>query len=278
MPQALAGHARPFPSAVPRPVRAHAGRTPAEQTPLSLRTSGVDVDEATREHVRRSFGAKLGKLAPQIERLTVRFTNVNGPRGGAGIDCDVKVVLSGDRSVVYQAHGRAPREAVNRAAPGLVQAVKSALARAPRPVTPGAPPRGSRSGERARPGAAPPGPLGHPSPEGSFIGRRVGRSAENLALALERPEKTRRDVPVDTAAPGRSATDRKAGGGSTARRNARKTAPRATATLEDSARDRPSRKSTRKSANRSKQGNKLRQREVREVRSASARAAKASVR
>jgi hypothetical protein len=262
---------------VPRPVRAHAGRTPTEQTPLSLRTSGVEVDEATREHVRRSFGAKLGKLAPQIERLTVRFTNVNGPRGGAGIDCDVKVVLSGHRSVVYQAHGRAPREAVNRAAPGLVQAVKTALARAPRPVTPGVPPSGARA-RPARPSAAPPGPLGHPSPEGSFIGRRVGRSADNLALALERPEKTRRDVPVDTAAPGRSATDRKAGGGSTARRNARKTAPRATATLEDSARDRPSRKSTRKSANRSMQGNKLRQREVREVRSASARAAKASVR
>jgi hypothetical protein len=259
---------------VPRPVRARAGRTPTEQTPLSLRTSGVDVDEATREHVRRSFGAKLGKLAPQIERLTVRFTNVNGPRGGAGIDCDVKVVLSGQRSVVYQAHGRAPREAINRAAPGLVQAVKSALERAPRPATRGAPPRG----ESARAGAEPPGRLDHPSPQGSFIGRRVGRSAENLSLALERPEKARRDVPVDTAAPGRSATDRKAGGGSTARRNARKTAPRATATLEDSARDRPSRKSTRKSANRAKQGNKLRQREVREVRSASARAAKASVR
>jgi hypothetical protein len=106
----------------------------------------------------------------------------------------------------------------------------------------------------------------------------VGRSAQNLERALERPEKVRRDAIVDTSLPGTSATDRKAGGGSTARRNTRRVARRATATLEDSARDRPSRKSTRKSANRAKQGSKLRRRKVRELRSPSARAARARAR
>jgi hypothetical protein len=228
--------------------------------------------------VRRSLGAKLGKFAPHIQRLTVRFTDVNGPRGGVDIDCDVKVVLSGQRSVVYRMRGREPREAIDRAAPGIVRAVQSALERARRPAAPGAPARGAGRRAPARRAAATPARLGHPSPEGSFIGRRVGRGPQNLSRALERPEKTRRDFPVDTAEPGRSATDRRAGGGSTARRNTRKTAPRATATLEDSARDRPSRKSTRKSANRAKQGSKLRRRKVREVRSPSARAAKAAAR
>jgi hypothetical protein len=106
----------------------------------------------------------------------------------------------------------------------------------------------------------------------------VGRSAQNLARALERPEKTRRTFPVDTALPGKSATDRRAGGGSTARRNTRQRVPRAVATLEDSARDRPSRKSTRKSVNRAKQGSKLRRRKVREVHAPGARAAKAQAR
>ena len=55
----------------------------------------------------------------------------------------------------------------------------------------------------------------------------------------------------DTAKPGVSATSKKAGGRSTARRNVKKRAPRATATLEDS-RTTPSRKSTRRSANRQK--------------------------
>ncbi|WP_437656339.1 hypothetical protein [Sorangium sp. So ce1182] len=252
-----------------------------------MRTFGVGVDEATRAHVRQSLGAKLGRFAPRIERLTVRFTDVNGPRGGVDVACDVKVVLSGRPSVVYQMRGQEPREAIDRAVPGIVRAVQSALRRAPRAAS-SAPARGPKRTKRAasaasaasaaKRSAAAPSRLGHPSPEGSFIGRRVGRSEENLERALERPEKSRRDVPVDTAAPGRSATDRKAGGGSTARRNTMRRAPKATAALEDSARDRPSRKSTRKSANRAKQGSQLRRRQVRRAATPSARAAKATAR
>ncbi|WP_437735306.1 hypothetical protein [Sorangium sp. So ce1335] len=247
-----------------------------------MRTFGVGVDEATRAHVRQSLGAKLGRFAPRIERLTVRFTDVNGPRGGVDVECDVKVVLSGRPSVVYQMRGHEPRETIDRAVPGLVRAVQSALERAaPRPprAAPRPPARGPKRAARAskRSAAAPAG-IGHPSPEGSFIGRRVGRSEENLERALERPEKSRRDFPVDTAAPGQSATDRKAGGGSTARRNSMRRARKATAALEDSARDRPSRKSTRKSANRAKQDSKLRRREVRQASSPGARAAKAAAR
>ncbi|WP_438024630.1 hypothetical protein [Sorangium sp. So ce233] len=246
---------------------------------MAVRTFGLGVDEATRAHVRQSLAAKLGRFAPRIERLTVRFTDVNGPRGGVDVACDVKVVLSGRPSVVYQMRGREPRETIDRAVPGVVRAVKSALERAPRAAS-RAPARGPKRAARAakRGAAAAPARRGHPSPEGSFIGRRVGRSDENLERALERPEKSRRDVPVDTAAPGRSATDRKAGGGSTARRNAMRRARKATATLEDSARDRPSRKSTRKSANRAKQDSKLRRREVRQATTPSARAAKATAR
>ncbi|WP_438006577.1 hypothetical protein WME89_49745 [Sorangium sp. So ce321] len=243
-----------------------------------MRTFGVGVDEATRAHVRQSLGAKLGRFAPRIERLTVRFTDVNGPRGGVDVACDVKVVLSGRPSVVYQMRGQAPREAIDRAVPGIVRAVQSALERAPRAASSAPARRPKRTARAARRSAAAPARLGHPSPEGSFIGRRVGRSKENLERALERPEKSRRDVPVDTAAPGRSATDRKAGGGSTARRNTLRRAPKATAALEDSAQDRPSRKSTRKSANRAKQDSKLRRRQVRQAATPSARAAKATAR
>jgi hypothetical protein len=258
-------------------VRTRAGSAPKELTPLALRTYGTSVDEVTREHVRRRLARNLGTLATRIERLTVRFTDVNGPRGGVDTECALKVVLSGHRSVVYRMRGHEPRETFDRAVPGLVRAVRAAVERVQQADTAArsAPRRPSRRPAR---GATAPARLGHPSPEGSFIGRRVGRSARNLELALGRPEKLRRDFPVDTAAPGVSATHRRAGGGSTARRNAKKVARRATATLEDSARDRPSRKSTRKSANRAKQGSKLRRRKVQKVRSPSARAAKAQAR
>jgi hypothetical protein len=85
--------------------------------------------------------------------------------------------------------------------------------------------------------------------QGSLIGRRVGRSKDNLDDVLAKGKA--REPEGDTSRPGVSATDKKAGGRSTARRNVKKATSRATATLEDS-RTTPSRKSTRKSANRQK--------------------------
>src|SRR5262245_54299282 len=70
----------------------------------------------------------------------------------------------------------------------------------------------------------------------------------------KQPSRRRRDRPVDTAQPGVSATDRRAGGKSTGARNVSKSAARkAPYMLEDSvAPARPSRKSTRRGANREK--------------------------
>jgi hypothetical protein len=90
-----------------------------------------------------------------------------------------------------------------------------------------------------------------PGDTGELIGRRTGHSPAARKRARARPEKARRDAYVDTSLPGVSASDRKAGGDMTARRNTKARAPRATAALEDS-RTRPSRKSTRRSANRGK--------------------------
>lgn len=76
----------------------------------------------------------------------------------------------------------------------------------------------------------------------------------------KRPVPPRRDVPVDTAKPGTSATDQKVGHGLTARRNfSRRSAETAPYVLEESATGKPSRKSTRKSINRSKPSHPLSQ-------------------
>jgi hypothetical protein len=69
----------------------------------------------------------------------------------------------------------------------------------------------------------------------------------------KRARRPRRDFGVDTSRPGVNATDRRTGAGATARRNFSPKAQRnAVYTLEDSAKPRPSRRSTRKSANRAK--------------------------
>ena len=92
------------------------------------------------------------------------------------------------------------------------------------------------------------------------------------------PPRRRRDYPVDTAKPGVSATDRKAGGNSTAARNKSKHAARKTPyMLEDSvAKHRPSRKSTRRGANKQRQDVQLRERVMLAQTSPSARSRRRS--
>jgi ribosome-associated translation inhibitor RaiA len=280
-----------FPGEVARPVKRVSGRTPIDRTPLAVRTTGVDVGPSVRDHVRKRLGSRLGKFALQIQRVSVRLIDVNGPKGGVDTACRIKVVLNGLESVVVEEVAAEVHEAIDRAGHVAERAVRSALGRA-RTAAPRAA-RGRRAApptprrERARTNrdkALEAGsrrrkrrPLSPPE-DGSLIGRRVGQSDENLARAAERPEKERRDATVDTARPGWNATDRRAGGSSTAARNTKLRAPRAAAALEDSAEDRPSRKSTRKSENRQKQDGNLRQRQTRASTAPKTRAARAAAR
>lgn len=272
----------PFADSIPRTARKAAGRTSVDATPLNVRSSGLNVDEAMKAHVRQRLGRKLGKSADHIERITVRFADVNGPRGGEDIVCRIKVVLSGLDSIVYETRDVDARKALDRAADGVDQVVRRLLERTrSRPSGATAAPRraaGAASASRRKASSSARGARPkHPSEDGSLIGRRVGQGTPNLERALERPEKQRRDVPVDTSLPGISATDRKAGGGSTARRNSKRNTEGASYALEDSASDRPSRKSTRKSANRSKPDSNLALRQLRKIRAPGARAARAGV-
>jgi hypothetical protein len=91
----------------------------------------------------------------------------------------------------------------------------------------------------------------------------------------KQPRKPRRDIGVDTSLPGTSASDRRAGNGSSAMRNLKKKGSRkATVKMEDSV-GQPSRKSTRKAANHAKPGSNLTRRQIRRTTSAKARAMKA---
>jgi hypothetical protein len=235
---------KPFAEALPRASKTRRGRTDVAATPLAIR-SRIPLDPAFRELVRARLGRRLGKFAKRIERVSVRFEDANGPRGGVDTICRVKAVLSGLASVVVEERAADAREAFQRAAGAVERAVRRTLGR--RNLSE---PRSKRRRDASRePAATATLRREWRGDDGSLIGRRVGQGREALARALARPEKTRRDAFVDTAAPGASASDRKAGYGATAARNTLRRAPRAAVALEDS-RTVPSRKSTRKSANR----------------------------
>jgi hypothetical protein len=213
-----------------------------------MRTIGPDLDEPTRRWVQDRAERRLGKYAPHIERLSFRFEDVNGPRGGEDIVCRGKVVLSGQRSTIVEKRARTARDAFNLVSRQLERGVGKAVGRHGQKVrlqSSADGQRATRSDTTTRHGKA--------TGTGSLIGRRVGRSRSQL----QRLTKARQVDAVDTALEGVSASDRKVGAGATAKRNTKLNTRRATVTLEDSATGQPSRKSTRRSQNRALSGTKL---------------------
>jgi ribosome-associated translation inhibitor RaiA len=217
----------PFAATVARPDRRAGGRTWAPKTPLAVRTSGLAVGPDLRRRINRRLGWRLGKFAPRIERLTVRFEDVNGPRGGIDVACQIKAVISGLPSVVVTERAAQPVEAFDRAGQRVERVVRRAIDRAL---------EGGRL-DRIQP---PPNPY-------KGMDQREARGA-NAAR----------------------------GSASTADRNRKRRPRKATVALEGSTRSRPSRKSTRRSANRARHGNKLARRQRRRVSSPNARRAQAT--
>ena len=220
----------PFAAAAPRPQRRTAGRTSAPRTPLALRTSGLSIDPELRGYVHRRLGWRLGKFAPHIERLTVRFEDVNGPRGGLDVACKIKAVIAGLPSVVVAELAHDARKAFDRADDRAERAVRRALGRAR---------------EHGRVGRV----------QADGVAGREGTGAADLRRQARTGGRAR---------------------ASTAVRNLQGRPRKATVALEGSARARPSRKSTRGSANRAKHGNKLARREQRRLAAPTARKSRAS--
>ncbi|HTV21285.1 MAG TPA: hypothetical protein VMG12_21510 [Polyangiaceae bacterium] len=249
-------------SALPKRAR---GRTAIEATPVTTR-SRVPLRADARRRIEERLRRVLAPFATRIERASIRFEDVDGPRHGVGLRCAIKVVFSGSDSVIIEEQATSVPEAVRHAMPRVRRSVRRRAdqsgGRTPRPTHPSR----AKSARRSRPGSE------ATLDDGSWIGKRAGRGPDNWEVVLERPEKSRRDVDVDTAQPGVSASDRKAGGRSTARRNSKRNDSGMTYALEDS-RTTPSRKSSRGSANHVKAATQLTRRTRRKLSSPAARAA-----
>jgi hypothetical protein len=220
-----------------------------------------DLDGGTGQRLRRwvhdRLVRQLAKFAPQIERVDVRLGDVHGPKGGVDRSCMVHVILSGLPPVIAEAVGETHQHAFDQAAGRAARATGHNLAR-----------HGFSTGHKRR--SRPPT---RPTPDQQaaaldslasengdqepLFGKRAGHGRDQLMLLQQRPEKVRRDIPVDTSKPGTSASDRKAGYGHTGKRNTKLNNAGMTYALEDSTSARPSRKSSRRSSNRSKPDNGL---------------------
>ena len=61
---------------------------------IEIQSPKLDISPAHRDLVRRRAGFALSRLGPRVERVEVRFEDVNGTRGGVDKLCRVMVTLA----------------------------------------------------------------------------------------------------------------------------------------------------------------------------------------
>lgn len=98
------------------------GARALESTPLTLR-SPEELGEGFEQRVRTQLASRMEHATGMIERVTVRFEDVNGPKGGLDIACRIKVVLAGYPSIVVDKRGESHEIAFSRAADAVGEAV-----------------------------------------------------------------------------------------------------------------------------------------------------------
>jgi hypothetical protein len=233
----------------------HEGRAEAGETPLEIRNLNGAVDGALHAWIHERLGRQLGKFAPQIERIEVRFGDENGPKGGIDRCCLVHVILSSLPPVVVEMSAGEDREAFDLAAGRAERALKRSLQKHGFSTKHKRRQRGKHGAsdvENVQAALQEVGMAdGNGAPAESLYDKRVGRSHEDL-LQLQQSE-----AGIDTSEPGVSADMRKVGDGHTATRNTKLNTAGLAYALEDSSDGKPSRKSTRGGKNRLKHGQAL---------------------
>lgn len=127
-PEKQAAERIPLPTAVPRADKRDRGRAPAAP-PAHVRVVGAMLDQADRDLIAEKLGRRLGKFASSTERISVRLSDVNGPKGGVDHRCVIKIVLSGLPSVVVERMDSMLQRAVDAAIAAAGQAVQRSVQR-----------------------------------------------------------------------------------------------------------------------------------------------------
>ena len=69
---------------------------------IDIQTLGFTLTDALREHTHSRLGFSLAHGAESIHRVTVRLSDINGPRGGADKRCHIHVAVAHQADVVIE--------------------------------------------------------------------------------------------------------------------------------------------------------------------------------
>ena len=109
---------------------------------INVQALGFDLTQALREHTERRMHFALGRANGQVSRLTVRLSDLNGPRCGEDKRCQLRITLTDAPEVLIEDTEADLYVAIDRAAERAGRTVARRLERAhehrhgPRPLPP----------------------------------------------------------------------------------------------------------------------------------------------
>jgi len=69
---------------------------------IDIQTRSFSLTDALRDHIKRRLGFALSARDEHIQRVLIRLSDINGPRGGADKQCHIQVVLTHLPDVVIE--------------------------------------------------------------------------------------------------------------------------------------------------------------------------------
>ena len=96
---------------------------------IDIQALNIPLSAAIREHIERRLGFALSAHDEHIPRVTVRLSDINGPRGGEDQCCQIQVILPRLADVVIEDTEAELATAIDRAADRAGRTVARRLAR-----------------------------------------------------------------------------------------------------------------------------------------------------
>jgi len=69
---------------------------------IDIQALNFPLTDALRERVRRRMGFALGGRDEHIQRVSVRLSDINGPKGGKDMCCQIRVILEKEPDVLVK--------------------------------------------------------------------------------------------------------------------------------------------------------------------------------
>lgn len=97
---------------------------------IDIQARGFDLSDGLREHTERRLQFALSWASENVRTVTVRLSDVNGPRGGNDKSCSIQIPLPRAQDVVIEDTESDLYVAIDRAAERAERAVARRLERA----------------------------------------------------------------------------------------------------------------------------------------------------